>query len=165
MKLVVGTRHWIDATWTHLDINPTPLIGPDGRQHPVDIVSDAMCIPLEDGMVEHLWASEVLEHFYWSDTAAVVGEWCRLLRPGGTIRIEVPDFLAACQQVLGTDTLEMDLAIQQIIFGGQVNQYDVHFTGLTPRMLTSMLEAVGMEVVNIQRGFECGWLRVDARKP
>lgn len=80
------------------------------------------------------------------------------------MRIEVPDFLLACQQVLSTDTEEMDFAIQQIIFGGQENQWDFHYTGLTPRMLTRLLDRLGVDVEHIARGDEVGYLRVDGRK-
>lgn len=164
MRLVVGTRRWLGPEWTHCDIDPRPLVDVDGNQHPVDVVGDARSVPLPDGAVDHLYSQECLEHFPWRETAAVVGEWCRLVKRGGTIRIEVPDFLMACQQVLTTDTEEMDFAIQQIIFGGEENQWDFHYTGLTPRTLSRHLENCGMTVNEVKRGDEVGYLRVDASR-
>ena len=95
----------------------------------------------------------------------MLAEWARLVTPGGILRVEVPDFLAACRQVLANDTEEMDFAIQQIIFGGQVNQYDFHFTGLTPRMLIRWMTNSGLDIVSVERGFEVGWLRVVGVRP
>ena len=164
MKLVIGTRRWLGAEWTHLDADSTPLRGVDGGRHPVEIVSDARIVPLPDGHVDHVYSQECLEHFPWRDVAGVLAEWCRVVKRGGTMRIEVPDFLAACRQVLETDTEDMDFRIQQIIFGGQVNEWDFHYVGLTPRMLTRMFLANGFMVEEIGRGFEVGYLRVDARK-
>lgn len=163
MKLVIGTRRWLGPDWTHLDADPRPLVGEDGR-HPVEIVADARKIPLPDEHCDHVYSQECLEHFPWKETRSVLAEWCRVVKRGGTIRVEVPDFLAACQQVLNADTEEMDFAIQQIIFGGQVNQFDFHFAGLTPRMLARLFSENGFTVEAVGRGWEVGYLRVDARR-
>jgi predicted SAM-dependent methyltransferase len=164
MKLVIGTRRWLGPDWTHLDADPTPLWDGNGSRHPVEIVADARLIPLPDHHCDHVYSQECLEHFPWAVVGGVLTEWCRVVKPGGTMRIEVPDFLAACRQVLETDTEEMDFAIQQIVFGGQVNRWDFHYVGLTPRMLTAMLAANGFTVTEIGRGFEVGYLRVDATR-
>jgi ubiquinone/menaquinone biosynthesis C-methylase UbiE len=164
VKLVIGTRHWLGPEWTHLDADPTPLLGPDGTQHPVDLLADANRIPLPNDFCDHVYSQECLEHFPWADVAGVLAEWCRVVKRGGTMRVEVPDFLAACKQVLETDSEKMDFAIQQIIFGGQANRWDFHYVGLTPRMLTRMFESNRFTVYEIGRGWDVGWLRVDARR-
>lgn len=164
MKVVIGTRRWLGTDWTHVDADNTPLVDTGGRQHPVDVVCDARHVLLEDGVADEVYSQECLEHFPWSEYQSVLKEWCRLVKSGGTITIEVPDFLAAVNQVLSTDTLEMDRAIQQIIFGGQANEWDFHYTGLTPRMLQEDLENLQFEVEEIKRGFEVGYLRVTGRK-
>lgn len=163
-KANIGTRHWLGPDWFHIDIDPTPLVGKDGTLHPVELVCDATSVPLPDGSFEHVFSSEAIEHFSWRKTGDVIKEWTRLLVPGGTIRVEAPDFLAACRQVLETDTLEMDLAIQQIIFAEQLNPHDIHFAGLTHRTLPHYFELAGLTVTNVERGWDCGWLRVDGTK-
>lgn len=166
-NVVIGTRTWLGPEWTHVDISPARLHDPEtGNNYPVDVVSDAKKISLlEDGCADLVYSQECLEHFPWGEYQDVLKEWVRLVKPGGRIVVEVPDFLAACKQVLATDTLEMDRAIQQIIFGGQVNEYDFHFVGLTPRTLTDDLEQLGMDVEKVERGWEVGYLRATARKP
>lgn len=164
MKVVIGTRRWLGPEWTHVDADATPLWDKDGRTHPVDVLADARSVTLPDGCAELVYSQECLEHFPWAEVPTVMAEWCRLVAPGGRIRIEVPDFLAACRQVLETDTLEMDRAIQQIIFGGQVNRFDYHYTGLTPRMLSDNLERLDFTVVDVRRGWEHGWLLVEGER-
>lgn len=164
MKLVIGTRHYLGPEWTHLDVDNTPLHSEDGLTHLPEIVADARKIPLPDQTCEMVYSQECLEHFPWADTARVVKEWARLVQPGGLLRIEVPDFLAACQQVLSNASLEMDLAIQQIIFGGQSNAFDFHYAGLTHRTLPDFIQATGLAVTDIKRGWEYGWLLVEATR-
>lgn len=164
MKVVIGTRRWLGPEWTHVDADSTPLIDEHGKRKPVDVVCDARKIVLPDGCADFVYSQECLEHFPHSEYRGVLAEWCRLVKVGGSIRIEVPDFLAACRQVLDTDTLEMDRAIQQIIFGGQANKWDFHFTGLTPRMLEDDLVEFGFQVTSIKRGWEAGYLQVDAMR-
>lgn len=165
MKVVIGTRTWLGPDFHHVDIDPAPLIAADGSRHDVDTVADARRIPLPDRCAELVFSSEALEHFPWGETTAVLREWTRLVRAGGTIRIEVPDLLAACQQILTTDTLECDRAMNQIFYGGQRDVFDYHMSGHTPRTLSAHLAGLGFTVVNVERGFECGWLRVDAVRP
>jgi predicted SAM-dependent methyltransferase len=58
-----------------------------------------------------------LEHFPWAQGCKVLTEWARLVAPGGLLKIEVPDFLAACQEILSIDSEAGDFALQQIVFG------------------------------------------------
>lgn len=164
MKVVIGTRRWLGPEWTHVDIDSRPLADEHGHLHAVDVVCDARNVQLESECADLVYSQECLEHFPWKEYRSVLAEWCRLVKPGGMIRIEVPDFLSACRQVLETDTLEMDRAIQQIIFGGQVNEYDFHFVGHTPRALTADLNELNFTVTDIKNGWEVGYLRVEAVK-
>jgi ubiquinone/menaquinone biosynthesis C-methylase UbiE len=159
----IGTRHWNEG-WFHIDVDPTPLVGPDGRSHPVDLVCDAAKIPLPDDSFDHVFSSEAIEHFPWRRTGAVVQEWARLLRPGGSMRIETPDLCAAAGQLLSEESLQLHLAMQQIFFAEQSGPHDIHLAGLTHLTLPYYFERAGLVVVNVERGWECGWLRVDGVK-
>lgn len=165
INVVIGTRTWLGPDYIHVDIDPRPLVDPKTMErHPVDVVSDARKLELPDNYADIVFNSECLEHFPYKETRAVLGEWCRIVKPGGMIRVEVPDFLLACKQILEWDCLEGDRAMQQIFFAEQLNEFDFHYTGLTPRMLTDDFEALGFEVEDIKRGDDWGWLKVDARK-
>ena len=53
-------------------------------------VSDLSMI--EDGSVEEIYASQILEHFPHVKTLDVLKEWHRVLKAGGKLVIGVPDF-------------------------------------------------------------------------
>ncbi len=160
MKLVIGTRHWLGSEWTHVDIDPSPLWSEKGLK-PVDIVSDARHIALPDRCADVVYSQECLEHFPWKETKSVVAEWARLVNVNGRLIIEVPDFEAACNQLIEMGTLEGDLAMQQIFFAEQINENDFHYAGLTHRTLPFFVEEAGLDVVDVKRGSEWGWLRVE----
>lgn len=164
IKVVIGTRTYLGPDWIHVDIDPRPLTSADGSRHPVDVVCDARKLDLPDNYADIVFNSECLEHFPWREYPKVLAEWCRIVKPRGTIRVEVPDFLLACQQVLAMDSLEGDRAMQQIFFAEQLNEFDFHYVGLTPRMLIDDFEKLNFVVENIKRGDDWGWLMVEARK-
>lgn len=164
MKLVLGTRHWLGPDWTHMDGDTTPLISDDGRFHQAELIGGVDKVPLPDRSCSLVYSQECLEHFPWGRTREVVAEWARLVEPGGILHVEVPDFEAACRQLLEGADLELDLAMQQIVFGGQVNQWDYHYAGITHRTLPHFVEQAGLTVIDIGRGWERGWLTVVAER-
>lgn len=54
-------------------------------------LGDARSLPYTDGSVEHIFASNLLEHFPPDETTAVLTEWARVLRTGGSLELVVPD--------------------------------------------------------------------------
>jgi hypothetical protein len=58
----------------------------------------------------------------------------------------------------------MDIRIMPIFFGGQINKWDFHYNGFTHRSLPDALDRAGVDVTDVKRGWECGWLRVDGVK-
>ena len=120
-KVVIGTRTFLGEDWIHVDIDPSPLFDENGGQHPVNIISDARKIDLPDECADIVFTSECLEHFPWKEYQSVLAEWCRLVKPGGMIRVEVPDFLLACRQILEWDSLDGDRRSQQIFFAEAIS--------------------------------------------
>lgn len=165
MKIVVGTRHWLGEDWFHVDGSDFPLWNDETEQwYPVDLVCDARAVELEDGVGDIVYSQECLEHFPRSEYFDVLTEWSRLVKVGGQLKIEVPDLLLACEEVLDADTLDMDRRIQQIIYGGQENEFDFHYIGFTPRMLEEDFLKLGYKINSIERGGDVGWLRIVGTK-
>lgn len=48
----------------------------------------------DDEFIELIYASHVLEYFDRIEADKVLGEWHRVLKPGGILRLAVPDFEA-----------------------------------------------------------------------
>ena len=96
---------------------------------------------VEDGSVETIRASHVLEHFSHTEVMAVVQHWVSKLEPGGLLRIAVPDF-----EMLARDYLDgKDFDIQGYTFGGHVDARDVHKCGFDRELLTEVFLRCGLE--------------------
>ena len=97
MKLHLGCGEKHFPGFFHIDVLDHPHVD---HQGPVDqlghIASDS---------VELIYASHVLEHFGRNQIEGVLREWFRVLRPGGVLRLAVPDF-AAVVDVYESEGLE-----------------------------------------------------------
>jgi len=72
-------------------------------EYPVDAKFDIRHIPHEDNSVDEIMASHVIEHFDYHESVLVLSEWRRVLRPGGKLTIETPDFTESCREFLISD--------------------------------------------------------------
>jgi 2-polyprenyl-6-hydroxyphenyl methylase/3-demethylubiquinone-9 3-methyltransferase len=73
--------------YRHVGADLSPTAARVALDQGVGVVrADASALPLPDGCADVVVAGEVLEHV--ADLAAVVGEACRLLRPGGLLVID-----------------------------------------------------------------------------
>jgi predicted SAM-dependent methyltransferase len=125
--------------WKIVDIEPRPE---------VDYVTDASNLSqFESNSVEVIYASHILEHFYYglnNELINTLQEWHRVLKPGGQLLISVPDLKSICSLYLNPNLTALDrLNLMRILFGGQVNIYDVHKVGFDFDILTLFLEEVG----------------------
>jgi len=61
--------------------------------HPhIDYVHNVTNLEMfDDNSVELIYASHLLEHFYKDEAHRAVKEWYRILSPGGTLRLAVPN--------------------------------------------------------------------------
>jgi SAM-dependent methyltransferase len=74
-----------------LDINPD--VNPD-------IVADIVDMPeIESMSVDGVWSSHNLEHVFGYQVALTLGEFYRVLRPGGVAHVQVPDVLVPARAV------------------------------------------------------------------
>lgn len=58
-------------------------------------------LPFRDGSVAAIYASHVLEHLYREEGQSLMAESFRILRPGGVLRVVVPDLRAIAEDYLG----------------------------------------------------------------
>ena len=59
-------------------------------------VTDLSCFDTDS--CDLIYACHIVEHFPRHGVGNVLKEWQRVLRPGGVLRIAVPDFEAACEK-------------------------------------------------------------------
>ena len=113
----------------------------------LDIKAGTPAYPLayEAETVDEVRASHVLEHYSHRDVQTVVNEWARVLKPGGILRVAVPNFKAvASLYAQGRG----DLPLQGWIMGGQEDADDAHHCLFEPALLSSLLTAAGL--VNVR---------------
>ncbi len=94
-----------------------------------------------DGTVDEIYASHVLEHFPAAFVSGVVTEWCRVLKPGGRLRIGVPDFRKVAESYIDGKKLPH----AGYIMGGQTDKDDFHFAMFDAETLRDVLEHAGFE--------------------
>lgn len=83
LNLGCGTRYVKDPLWINIDISPQ---NPDVVKH--NIIKN---IPFEDNSVDLVYHSHMLEHLPKSAAEPFIHECFRVLKPGGILRIAVPD--------------------------------------------------------------------------
>ena len=69
----------------------------------VDEVFDVRKIPYPDNSVDEIRAFHIIEHFDWKEGQRTLEEWYRVLKPGGRLWLETPDFLASCDAFVKAD--------------------------------------------------------------
>ncbi len=77
----------------------------------------------------------------------MLAEWFRVLKPGGVLRIAVPNFEMAAKLYL-SDTLPKGIYdVMGLVIGGQRDQYDYHKVIFDLKSLTERLKSVGFSTV------------------
>jgi len=113
----------------------------------VDHVGDARDLSrFAEGTFQSVYGSHILEHIdYNGPLQAALKEWARVLAPGGTLYVSVPDLDVLCELFLLKDKLSVDqrFQIMRMIFGGHTDPHDFHQAGLNEEFLTIFLRDAG----------------------
>ena len=124
MKLHLGCGKRYIPGYIHIDAVPF--------EHIDQVCSIDRLEFLENDSVEVIYGCHVLEHFKRKETPAVLKEWYRILKPGGTLRLAVPDFRALVEVYQKSDG-DIEAVIGPI-FGRQNYLYNFHYN-LSPSLL------------------------------
>ncbi len=76
--------------------------------------------------VDLVYASHVMEHIPRDKFKTTLTEWRRVLKPGGTLRLAVPDF-DALVEIYKSDNKNVDRVTNQVL-GGQGSVYNIHYS-------------------------------------
>ena len=138
---------------------------------PVDIRHGKPAYPLAypDNSADVIRASHLLEHFSYNDTIKVILEWARVLKPGGWLKVAVPDFdwIVSHYQTPGDEAWNLE----GFLLGGHMSIHDAHLAIFTEAKLRTILEMCGL--VNLRKWVseipDCGSLpvslNIEAQKP
>ena len=125
------------AGWEVLDANAGPH---------VDHVADARDLKrFGDDTFEEIYASHVVEHLdYKDELVTTLTGWRRVLLPGGTLSVSVPDLTVLASLFLEPSlTLHERFTVMRMMFGGHVDRFDYHLVGLNEEFLRGFLGAAG----------------------
>lgn len=118
LKLHLGCGEKYIPGFIHVDAYAAPHIDFVGDVSKLDFVAR--------NTVDLIYASHILEHFDRWRFREVLTEWREVLKPGGTLRLAVPDF-AACAKLYYEEGLRDGLSgLIGLICGGQRYDRDYH---------------------------------------
>ena len=138
MKLHLGCGQRFIEGWIHIDALDSLHI-----DHVCEI--DDLSF-ISDSTVDLIYASHVLEHFTRSRTWDVLKEWVRTLKPGGTLRLAVPDFAVLASLYIETSNIEI---VKGPVCGRQNNKYNIHYNIFDEASLGRLMQDSGLH--NIHR--------------
>ena len=138
---------------------------------------DSTTLPYPDGTVDEVLAEHVFEHFSFAEEGLVWMEMARVLRPGGRLTLEVPDFEWVCATFLAARddwreyyqvgppdhyagcgrALDQRWGIlQTMFFGNQNGAGQFHRSAYTEGKLRALATALGFAAVTVERRFNKG---------
>jgi len=111
-----------------------------------DLIEDITKLEsIKDESVDLIYACHVLEHINFWDVRKVLIRWYDILKPGGILRLSVPDMDAVFAHYFYWKDLK---ALRGFLWGGGDHEYNIHYSGWDYETLKEKLEDVFFD--NIQ---------------
>lgn len=110
----------------------------------VDLAFGKSAYPLDfpDNSAEVIRASHILEHFPGNDAPKVLADWVRALKPGGLLKVAVPNF-----KWIAESYLKGERGIGGYVVGGQCDENDYHKAIFDEITLYKLLQEAGLEQI------------------
>ena len=137
MKLHLGCGDKILSGFVNVDARDLPGVDVSGA----DVTDLTM---FEPASADLIYACHVLEHVPRPRTFSTLLEWNRVLRPGGVLRVAVPDWEATVEVYRRTNDYENLL---NWIYGGREYDENAHFRQFTFSGLKTLLIEAGFKRV------------------
>ena len=137
-RLHLGCGNVHIPSWCNVDVLKTGA---------TDLVVDIKTLPsIPDNCADIIYSCHVLEHFPHDEISRILTRWNEVLKPGGEIRISVPD-LDAITRIYQKNIDHFNIPGNQpwiaLFYGGQKDQFDFHKTGFNYCWLKLLLESSG----------------------
>lgn len=176
VRLHIGSGANTLPGWINID----RFVASPGVASDVDVTD----LPYPDRSVDAILAEHVLEHFSFADERLVWREMARVLRPGGTLTLEVPDFEWVCATFLSANddwrefyvvgavdhyagcgrALDQRWGIlQTMFFGNQNGTGQFHRSAYTEGKLRALASTLGFSSIEVRRLFNKGGQALRAR--
>jgi SAM-dependent methyltransferase len=127
-------------------------VAPSRRGARPDVLCDLRRLdPFADNSVDEILSVHVVEHFWRWEVIAILNEWRRVLKPGGTMILECPNLLTACEEFLrdsdlGSEAGPTGQRTMWVFYGDPAweDPLMVHRWGYTPRSLAKVMAKAGL---------------------
>jgi SAM-dependent methyltransferase len=127
------------------------------EQTKADIVNDIReMTDVKDSSFDGIWSQHVLEHLHTGDVHKTLGEFYRVLKPGGVLALYIPDMGKVAKMIIENPDLERVVYVSDagcirlidIIFGYERtilegNPFMLHKTAFTEFTVTKQLSTAG----------------------
>lgn len=132
MKLHLGCFNKKIHGFVNVDIRPD--VNPD-------LVDDVFKLEkVLPNSIELIYCCHVLEHATRAGSLEALERWHEVLKPGGILRLSVPDLEATFAAYFYHKDLRL---LQNMLYGSQKHPYDFHYTGWDFKTMKEDLESVG----------------------
>lgn len=129
------SRH--DTTFIRLDIQMEVL---------PHVCADATKLPFAGDTFDVLHSSHCLEHFPRKIWRLVLAEWIRVLKSKSEIWFNLPNIMWAAERMVNDKIIDNN--VLNVLYGGQDNEWDFHYTGLTPEIMEMELRVHGFKLIH-----------------
>ena len=134
LHLGCGTKHLKD--YINIDIRYLPG---------VDEVNNIRFLRnYKDNSVDEIYACHVLEHFGRWEYKDVLKRWFEILKPGGQLRLAIPNFNSICLYYTKTGDLK---SLIGLIYGGQDYDENYHYITFDFNSLNNDLSTIGFKTI------------------
>jgi predicted SAM-dependent methyltransferase len=123
------------------------FINVDLYNEKADVKCDIRKLSYDDNSVDEIRAYHVIEHFHYYEAIDVLREWRRVLKVGGPLTVETPDFLGSCKVFVNMPEGNRRFMYGHFFSTPWINDGMVHKFLFTPAQLTEALNAAGFETV------------------
>lgn len=123
----------------NLGAGPNPLPGYENWDRSTG--QEAFPLDLPDESVDEVRASHLLEHFSHLEVMGVLQEWARVLKPGGLLKVAVPNFEWIIDQYRADPTTP---DLHKFLFGAHTDENDFHHCPFDAATLEGGLAAAGL---------------------
>jgi SAM-dependent methyltransferase len=113
-----------------------------------DYRCDVTNLPFANCEFDLAFSSHVLEHFSRAIWESVLEEWCRVIKIKGEIILCLPNIEWAAKNVMNGS---VDKDTLNVLYGGQSNDYDFHYNGLTPKIISNALVTRGFSEPSLEQ--------------
>lgn len=139
VKLDIGSGGWRYAPdYTTVDLYAA-----------ADVRAPMLNLPYESDSIEEIWCSHAFEHVPFTEVKKVLAEFKRVLKPGTSITITVPDFDWIAQYWLSNKSNTFGSWSEMVVFGNQEHEGEYHKSAWSLEKLKSVLLEAGFSINSI----------------